>query len=748
MQILKRFSLTLSLVLLAFVFVRDVSAHALLITASPEPNAILTEAPLTVEMWVTEPVEAGFTRIKVLDANGIQVQDGDTRIDPADPTHITVALTQLPEGIYTVSWKALSIVDGHITTGTFPFAVGEFEADELAIVSANVSEVETVSIASVLTRWLFILGTTLLAGIVVFKPYVWEPAWKKVRPTGDNPANHPYGWFTYLFEAGLVIFVIGNLTRLIEQTVTATEIPFFTALMSGEVGDLLFETRYGLLWLIQLALIFLLIATFNRNRWIPALTMGGIVLAHSLSTHVAAAPSPWLPVLANWLHIIAASIWLGSLAYLFLGLWQARTLPHTQRLLLSAELVPRFSNVGLVTVGALLVTGIYTAFLTVGEWDALFETTYGTALLFKLAILLPMIGLAALNLLILRPQLQKDAKALRKNSDAFDVETDNIAQHLYQSVFGEVGLAIGLLLAAVYFASTPLAASFGERMQYAQSDEGVTIDLNVLPGTVGINLFEVTLTEDETGLLVDDATDVILRFTPNSGELAPSEVRAEYRGEGVYSIQASNLSLPDDWFTEVVIRRPNAFDSYAEFTLPLQIVEQVTATDTSLLRNALIGILIITAALAMWAANTFHVGNRKKQAIGSFQAAMLGLTAAGLFLGWGSAKLDLADVPNPYPMTAESIALGEIKFGQNCAVCHGATGEGNGPAAINLVPRPANLHEHAIYGVHSDGTLYDWITNGYPENPAMPAWGDVLTDEERWAVVNYLRTLPPENNAN
>ncbi len=745
MKFLKRFSITITFALLAFIVVRDASAHALLITSDPAPNAILEKSPLVVEMWVTEPVEAGFTRIKVLDSNGIQVQDGDTRIDPADPTHITVALTSLPEGIYTVSWKALSILDGHITTGTFPFAVGEFDADELAIVSANVSEVETVSIASVLTRWLFILGTTLIAGIVVFKPYVWEPAWAKTQPDADNPADYPYGWFTYLFEAGLVIFVIGNLTRLIEQTITATELPFFTALLNGDVGDLLFETRYGLLWLIQLALIFLLIATFNRNRWLPALATGGIVLAHSFNTHVAAAPDPWLPIAANWIHIIAASVWLGGLGYFFLGLWQARSLPQTKRLLLSAELVPRFSNVGLTTVGALLATGIYTAFLTVGEWDALFETTYGTALLFKLAILLPTIGLAALNLLILRPQLQKDAKALRKNADAFDVETDNIAQHLYQSVFGEVGLAIGLLLAAVYFASTPLAASFGERMQYAQSDEGITIDLNVLPGTVGINLFEVTLTEDDTGAVVDNATDVILRFTPNSGELAPSEVKAEYRGEGVYSIQATNLSLPDDWFTEVVVRRPEAFDSYAEFTLPLQIVEQAPATDNTLIRNVLIGILIATAALAMWASNTYHIGNRKKQAIGSFQAALLGLTAAGLFLGWGSAALDYAELPNPYPMTTEVIELGELKFAQNCSVCHGVTGEGNGPAAINLVPRPANLHEHAIYGVHTDGTLYDWITNGYPENPAMPAWGDTLTDEERWAVVSYLRTLPPEN---
>ncbi len=745
MLYLRRFSLTLVLGLLATVFVLPVSAHALLITATPAPNAILNEAPNLIELWMTEPVESGFTRIKVLDSNGIQVQDGDTIIDPADATHVTVALPDLPEGIYTVSWKALSILDGHITTGTFPFAIGTFDAAELALVSASISEVETVSVAAVLSRWLFVVGTVLITGLVVFKPYVWEPAWNAITPNSTNPADLPYGLFNYVFEAGLVIFVLGNLTRLIEQAITATELPFFTALFGGAVGDLLFETRYGLLWMIQLALIFLVIATFNRNRWIPAIAVGGIVLAHSLNTHVAAAPSPWLPVFANWIHIVAASIWLGGLAYFFAGLWQARSLENKQRLLLTAELVPRFSNVGLTTVGLLLVTGIYTATLTVGSWDALFETGYGTALLFKLAILLPMIALAALNLLILRPQLQADAALLRDPEKAATLEKDSIAQHLYQSVFGEVGLAVGLLLAAVYFSSTPLAASFGERMQYSQVDEGVTVSLNVVPGAVGINLFEVNLAEAATDLPIDNATDVILRFTPLSGELVASEVKAEYRGDGLYSIQATNLSLPDDWFTEVIVRRPEAFDSYAEFTLPLLPTEQTAQTNPNVLRYTLIGILLATAGLATWASRTFHIGERKKQLIGSTQAVLLSVTAVGLMFGWGSAAFDPADLQNPYAMTSSNLALGERAFQQNCVVCHGPTGLGNGPAALNLVPRPANLHEHAIYGVHTDGTLYDWITNGYPENPAMPAWADVLTDEERWAVVNYLRTLPPEN---
>lgn len=94
---------------------------------------------------------------------------------------------------------------------------------------------------------------------------------------------------------------------------------------------------------------------------------------------------------------------------------------------------------------------------------------------------------------------------------------------------------------------------------------------------------------------------------------------------------------------------------------------------------------------------------------------------------------------NPIPATEDSIAKGAALFARNCAVCHGEQGEGDGPAAEAMEPKPANLHEDHVQS-NSDGALFWIITHGRPETP-MPPWDNVLSEEERWHLVNFLRTF-------
>ena len=73
----------------------------------------------------------------------------------------------------------------------------------------------------------------------------------------------------------------------------------------------------------------------------------------------------------------------------------------------------------------------------------------------------------------------------------------------------------------------------------------------------------------------------------------------------------------------------------------------------------------------------------------------------------------------------------------NCVSCHGASGKGDGPAAVALPPpKPANWTSPAIQK-ETDGELFWKISNG---RGAMPPWKH-LPDQERWQVVNYIRTL-------
>ena len=100
---------------------------------------------------------------------------------------------------------------------------------------------------------------------------------------------------------------------------------------------------------------------------------------------------------------------------------------------------------------------------------------------------------------------------------------------------------------------------------------------------------------------------------------------------------------------------------------------------------------------------------------------------------------EAAAVKNPIPASSESASRGAAIFSQSCTACHGKTGEGDGPAAAGLNPKPADLHADHVQG-NSDGALF-WIISHGREGTVMPAWNTVFSDEQRWDVVNFLRTF-------
>ena len=99
---------------------------------------------------------------------------------------------------------------------------------------------------------------------------------------------------------------------------------------------------------------------------------------------------------------------------------------------------------------------------------------------------------------------------------------------------------------------------------------------------------------------------------------------------------------------------------------------------------------------------------------------------------------------NPIPADATSIAQGKELFVSSCLPCHGPQGKGDGPAAISLDRngtrvKPGNLSDPRMWQ-QTDGAIFWKMTEG---NSPMPAFGETLKEEQRWALVNYVRTLAP-----
>ena len=102
-----------------------------------------------------------------------------------------------------------------------------------------------------------------------------------------------------------------------------------------------------------------------------------------------------------------------------------------------------------------------------------------------------------------------------------------------------------------------------------------------------------------------------------------------------------------------------------------------------------------------------------------------------------SKQTPMSDLANPVANTVQNVEAGGNLYQANCAQCHGADARGGGPdAGLTPVPPPA-LVEHLAD--HTDGDLFYWISEGLPRG--MPAWKDQLTEDERWQIIVYLRSL-------
>ncbi len=105
-----------------------------------------------------------------------------------------------------------------------------------------------------------------------------------------------------------------------------------------------------------------------------------------------------------------------------------------------------------------------------------------------------------------------------------------------------------------------------------------------------------------------------------------------------------------------------------------------------------------------------------------------------------------SEAKNPIALDETSTTIGKKLFANFCANCHGTNADGKGMVAKNLIPEPRNLVAVASWGEKpfidymADARLYDSITNGVPGTSMLP-WLSVLTDDERWHIINYLRSL-------
>jgi mono/diheme cytochrome c family protein len=95
---------------------------------------------------------------------------------------------------------------------------------------------------------------------------------------------------------------------------------------------------------------------------------------------------------------------------------------------------------------------------------------------------------------------------------------------------------------------------------------------------------------------------------------------------------------------------------------------------------------------------------------------------------------------NPVAADDASIAAGKALYAANCLSCHGTSGKGDGPAAKDLEKSPGDLSKSVLWE-QTDGALFWKLTEG---RKPMPSFEKTLAEDQRWQVINYVRTLAPK----
>ena len=111
----------------------------------------------------------------------------------------------------------------------------------------------------------------------------------------------------------------------------------------------------------------------------------------------------------------------------------------------------------------------------------------------------------------------------------------------------------------------------------------------------------------------------------------------------------------------------------------------------------------------------------------------------------GDLPAEYADLTNPVPLTLEALDRGKQIFTRECLVCHGDSGRGDGPYHEGLQPSPPDFSDASLYGtldkpLYTDADYYWRISEGLPWS-AMPVWKSQYSEDDRWRVVHYIRSL-------
>jgi copper transport protein len=555
-------------------------AHPVYVDSSPKAFQSVSSSPAEVNVFFSEPIELAYSSIKVLGPDGNTVDMNDPHNVGGDTASIGVTLQpNLQEGEYTVTTNVLSAVDGHVVGETFVFGVGTNVQQQSGAGGQQQQQPKDIlSPEESISRFPGMVGQVIVVGAAFGTLWLWKPlarvpwlssAISKTRVSIDRNMMR-----LIIIGAGFVL--ASGVAMIIVQAIS----------INAGIPEAI-ATKFGNVWLTRMLQSSILMAIavavyrkLTKNNAVASraeiyaiLILGlAVLVTSSLITH-AAATSQVFPILLDFFHNSAASIWIGGLILLgFVAV--PKILSIGDSMIKSAALsvlIPRFSTVVVTLLGVAVITGPVLLFSLESDLSLTVASVYGQILAIKLGLAGVMVVMGAYSQFIV--QKRAVAVVVAASSHGGDgagttgPHTDKL-RHYGKTLKAEAAVGIALLFMVSLMANGALPsgqfpiyerepldgqAAFAEaprtdfvRTLYA--DEG-TIKFTVTPFAVGQNIFKLSFFNPD-GSNATGIESATIKLTQIEKGIGPITVETKEQSDNLFSADAA-FSLPGIWHVEI-----------------------------------------------------------------------------------------------------------------------------------------------------------------------------------------------------
>ena len=392
-------------------------AHAFTIKSDPSPSQSIPKSPSKVDVYFSEPVDLRYSKLMIIDASGKQVDNKDAHYINGDQTALSVSLPLgLKDGVYTVSTKVLSAADGHVVDSAFVFGVGEAVIPSQASSTTNVQS--QLYIPNAIARFPALVGQVMVVGAAFSTLWLWRPI-SKIRWLKDMLAETR----SKIDRNLIVLMLIGSIILVASDFgIIYVQANSINAGILEAMG-----TKFGTVWIARTIESFILlaislamfrkvtkkmpkslVASPSKGEIISILTVGLTILATTSLIGHGAANGQLLPITIDFIHNLAASLWIGGILYIgFIVVPKLRDAVGLEEYVKTSTLsilIPRFSTVPVIILGVIVITGPFLLYMLESNLDLTLASLYGKWLIIKLSLAAVMIALGGYNQVIIYRQ--------------------------------------------------------------------------------------------------------------------------------------------------------------------------------------------------------------------------------------------------------------------------------------------------------------------------------------------------------